>query len=162
MKDCLARRDPPSRKNPGPPAKPPVRGCAVPQPPGGWNRRQSGSMPERRLRCAARRNSSLLQLSGDDVEGTQCGDCIGHIAAFYQVAECLKDVEARAATSQTVRSLGAVTDQIEPQLTVSGFPVRIHFTNRWKNSVLDELEMIHEVFDIRIHALLGWQADASI
>src|SRR5437899_11529564 len=59
-------------------------------------------------------------------------------------------------------SLADVADQIKAELAIRCFPIRIDLADRRKDAVLNQLEMIHQVFDVGIHTFLGGQADPAI
>src|SRR5215831_18704201 len=78
------------------------------------------------------------------------------------MTERLENVETGPPASQPVRTLRAVADEVEAQFAVGRFPIGVNLADWRQNAVLDQLEVIHEIFDIRIDTLLRRQADAPV
>src|SRR6185503_18550830 len=73
-----------------------------------------------------------------------------------------KNREARASRMYSPRPKRTIAHNVKPKLAVPAFAVAVHFTRRSLNAMHHQLEMIHQVFDVRIHALLGRQRDSPI
>src|SRR6185369_12599852 len=104
--------------------------------------------------------TSLFQFTRYDVQRPQRCNRIRNIAALHHGTECLEYIETGSPATQPVWAFGSVAHQIKPEFAICRFPVRVDFTDRREYSILDQFEVIHQVFDIGVHTLLGRQADS--
>ena len=121
-----------------------------------------GATSTSRPSIAAFRHGYLSSSPRDHVETADDGDGVGERAAADHLGEGLVDVVAGRPHLHPPRVLVAVGDDVVAELSVRCLARTVHLARRRQDAVVDELEVVHQRFDVRVDLGLGRQRDRLV
>src|SRR4029077_10331675 len=116
----------------------------------------------RSARPSTSRVASAVAVPEDEIETAHDRDHVRHQHALHQFPQRLKIAKRRRPDLHPIRLVGAIRNQVEPQLASWAFDKGVHIADRALEALADEAEMV----DDGLHALAqlrpGWQGDLAV
>src|SRR5262245_50692855 len=104
----------------------------------------------------------MIALAADHVERSECRDDVTQHGAVDQIRETLRDGEARWTDPNAPRRTGSIGHEVEAELAIAAFGVRVDLALRDLAALHDQLEVLDGSFDRRVNVLLRGKDDTRI